>query len=163
MSAHQTVYSNEAKQEINKLYKKSKDAMEQKRLLCIKLRVVNGKKAREISEITGYTIGTAQDMISRYNKSGIEPFLYKKRPGNNRKLSVLDEQELLAKFQKTAENGEILVVSDIHKAYETKACTTVSLATVYNMLHRNGWRKIMPRSKHPQKASNEVIDAYKKN
>lgn len=163
MSAHQKIYSAEAKQELNTLYKASKNAGEQKRLLCIKLRVVNCKKAKEISEITGYTIGTVQDMISSYNKKGIAQFLYKKRPGNHRKLPISDEQELLSTFEETAENGSILVVSDIHKAYETKAGTTVSLATVYNMLHRNGWRKIMPRSKHPQKANDEAIEAYKKN
>lgn len=30
------------------------------------------------------------------------------------------------------------------------------------MLERHGWRKVMPRSKHPQKASEEAIEASKK-
>ena len=30
------------------------------------------------------------------------------------------------------------------------------------VLERHGWRKVMPRSKHPQKASDEAIEASKK-
>ena len=33
---------------------------------------------------------------------------------------------------------------------------------IYMLLERHGWRKIMPRSKHPQKASDEAIEASKK-
>ena len=40
---------------------------------------------------------------------------------------------------------------------------TVAKSTVYNMLYRNNWRKVMPRSKHPKKASDEAIEVYKKN
>ena len=36
-----------------------------------------------------------------------------------------------------------------------------SLRTPY-VLHRQGWRKIMPRSRHPKKADEEVIATSKK-
>lgn len=33
---------------------------------------------------------------------------------------------------------------------------------IYFVLHRHGWRKVMPCSKHPKKASDEEIAASKK-
>ena len=163
MSRAQREYSEIEKEEVSRRYRESKNAGEQKRLLCIKMRIANGKTAQEIAEITGYTRSTVQDMISIYHKQGLEPFLYRKRPGNHRKLSAEEEKELLSTFEADAKAGKMLIVADIHRAYEEKVGTRVTLKTVYNMLHRNGWRKIMPRSKHPNKASDEDIEAYKKN
>ena len=39
---------------------------------------------------------------------------------------------------------------------------TKSVGHIYAVLHRNGWRKTMPRSRHPKKASDEAIEASKK-
>ena len=55
-----------------------------------------------------------------------------------------EETLLLEPFREKAEKGEIVEVSEIYA------------------LHRHGWRKVMPRSKHPKKASEEVIAASKK-
>ncbi|MDE7249890.1 MAG: winged helix-turn-helix domain-containing protein, partial [Lachnospiraceae bacterium] len=33
---------------------------------------------------------------------------------------------------------------------------------IYCVLKRHGWRKVMPRSRHPKKASEEVIETSKK-
>jgi transposase len=163
MNRVQREYSEEEKMEINKRYEGSRNAGEQKRLLCLKLRVVNGKKAQEISDITGYSINSVNDMISVYHHRGLESFLYRKRPGNNRKITAEAEKELLSSFEAEAKAGKILTVEDIHKSYEEKVGGSVAKRTVYYMLNRNGWRKIMPRSKHPNKAKDEEIKAYKKN
>jgi len=52
---------------------------------------------------------------------------------------------------------------------KTKQATTrenrpkrIGCAQVYRVLHRHGWRKVMPRSKYPKKASEEVIETSKK-
>jgi len=63
----------------------------------------------------------------------------------------------------SAENGQIISVSEIAEAYDAKfGKTYVSHSTVYYLLHKLGWRKIMPHSKHPQKASDEASEASKK-
>ena len=74
-----------------------------------------------------------------------------------------EETKFLEPFNEKAESGQILEVSDIIEKFEKKIGHRVSVGTVYLMLRRNGWRKLMPRSKHPHKASNEAIAAYKKN
>ena len=75
------------------------------------------------------------------------------------------EQEIafLEPFIKQAISCEILEVSHIIKAYSAALDNKkISKSTVYDMLHRNGWRKLMPRSQHPNKADDEAIAAYKK-
>lgn len=163
MSRPQKQYSEEQKDEIIKAYKSCKKAKEQKRLLCIKLRVCEGYKTKQISEITGYTPTFVDEIISRYNRLGLPDIFIKKQVGNRRNLSCEAEMDFLKTFYKQAEAGQMLIISDIQTAYEKLVGKQVPKATVYNMLHRNGWRKVMPRSKHPKKASNEAIEAYKKN
>ncbi len=74
---------------------------------------------------------------------------------NHRKLTREEEQELLKPFMERAKQGQMLVVEEIGLAYEEKTGEKSAYATIYYILHRNGWRKIMPRSKHPKKASVE--------
>lgn len=163
LSRTQITYEESEKSNIELLYKESTDVKEQKHLLCLKLRIVHGKKGTEISEITGYSVNSVKSMISNYNKNGIDSFLYKKRESNNRKFTKDEEKEVLVGFAEIARSGQILIVSDIHKAFQDKAGKYVSLVTVYNILKRNKWRKIMPRSRHPKKASEEEIETFKKN
>ena len=73
------------------------------------------------------------------------------------------EKELLATFKTEAETGKIVEVKEIIKAYEKLIGRSVVNSVVYKMLKRHGWRKLMPRSQHPKKASVEDVDAYKKN
>ncbi len=73
------------------------------------------------------------------------------------------EKEFLQTFEEQAKAGQMLIISDIHAAYEKRVGKPVSVSTVYNLMHRNGWRKVMPRSRHPKKANDEAIEAYKKN
>jgi transposase len=57
----------------------------------------------------------------------------------------------------------VITVSDIATAYDKEfGKEHKSKSTVYYLLHKFGWRKVMPRSKHPKKASEEVIEASKK-
>ena len=73
------------------------------------------------------------------------------------------EQAFLEPFREKAIAEEILEVSDIISAYSVALNNKkVSKSTVYDMLHRNRWRKVMPRSVYPNKASTEDIEAYKK-
>ncbi len=39
---------------------------------------------------------------------------------------------------------------------------SVGSGQIYYVLERHGWRKIMPRSKHPKKANEGAIEASKK-
>ena len=56
MARPQQKYSEKEKKIITNEYEKCKDIKEQKRLLCLKLRIVNGTSSKEISEIVGFCV-----------------------------------------------------------------------------------------------------------
>ena len=74
----------------------------------------------------------------------------------------VEEASILAPFKERAEKGELVEISEIAKAYQSAVEHPVSRGQIYSVLHRHGWRKAMPRSKHPKKASDEEIAASKK-
>ena len=65
-------------------------------------------------------------------------------------MSVQQEREFLAPFLELAANGGVLVVGQIKVALDQHLGRTVSRASVYNLLHRHGWRKLAPDKRHPQ-------------
>lgn len=148
----------EIKEELNK----AKNTNSYKRLQALNLRS-EGKKYAEITQITGFKHANITLLISKYFNCGITAITEDKRTGNNRKLTVEQEKDLLVPFLELANAGKILVVAEIKKAYDDLTGEKSSIPTVYNLLKRHGWRKIMPRSKHPKKANDEAIIAYKKN
>ena len=52
---------------------------------------------------------------------------------------------------KAAGAGEMLNVHDLKAAYEQAIGHPTSNSTVYNLLTRHGWRKLMPRPFHPRR------------
>ena len=61
-----------------------------------------------------------------------------------------------------SEAGHVIVAGEIHRAYEKAVGHSVTRNAIYYLLHKHRWRKVMPRSKHPEKASGEKIMPYKK-
>ena len=53
-------------------------------------------------------------------------------------------------------------VSEIKARYEEAVGNSIGGSQIYYVLKRHGWRKVMPRSRHPKKASEEVIATSKK-
>ena len=64
-------------------------------------------------------------------------------------------------FVHAAGAGELLNIHDLKTAYEKAIGHPTSDSTVYNLLHRHGWRKLMPRPFHP-KRNLAAQDAFKK-
>ena len=74
-------------------------------------------------------------------------------------MSIEEEKEFLSTYTKQAEAGQIIDLNELKAAYIEKVGHSIGGSQIYRMLERHGWRKVMPRSKHPQKASNEAIEA----
>jgi hypothetical protein len=60
-----------------------------------------------------------------------------------------------------AESGEIATVGQIWHAFEQRVGHTVDDSTIYRLLHRHGWRKLVPRPRHP-KSDLETQEQFKK-
>ena len=76
-------------------------------------------------------------------------------------MTLEEEKALLADFAKTAGAGEMLNIHDLKAAYEKAIGHQTSNSTIYNLLSRHGWRKLMPRPFHP-KRDIAAQDGFKK-
>ena len=87
-----------------------------------------------------------------YDHGGIKAL--KPKPNGGRKhenMTLAEEKALLACFAKAAGAGEMLNIHDLKAAYEKRIGHATSDSTLYNLLHRHGWRKLMPRPFHPKR------------
>ena len=155
--------SEEQKAEIERARKGNKNKNVEKRLKALLLHA-EGKSRKEIAEITGYAASYISELVAKYSNNGISAMTDSKYGGNHRNMSYAEEEALLEPFKKAAEAGQVVEISAIKRAYEAATGRSLKNAhgQIYYVLHRHGWRKIMPRSKHPKKASDEAIEASKK-
>lgn len=132
------------------------------RYQSIHLRVSAGLDVEAIAAATGLAESTIHNLHSRVRKEGLEAASTKGRGGRYRSyLSLDEEKELLAKMEPQAKRGGMIEVSKMHRAMEEKVGGSVAKNTVYQLLHRHGWRKIAPRPKHP-KGDAEAQATFKK-
>ena len=143
--------------------KKIKDVKVYRRLEAVALRG-EGKKNKEISKLTGFHPDVVGKLTKEYLEHG-ETYLIEddRKGGARRNISEEKEKKFLEQFKKSAEEGQIITISEIAKKYdELVKKEHKSKSTIYSLLHRHEWRKVMPRSKHPNKASEAEINASKK-
>ena len=149
--------------EIKTERKKNKDKNADQRLKALLLHA-EGKTRAEIAEKTDFAKTYISVLVAKYCTKGLSAIVENHYHGNHRNLSFVEEEELLEVFRKAAEAGQIVEVSEIKRAYEEKLGRSLGNhhGQIYYVLHRHGWRKVMPRGQHPNKASEEAIEASKK-
>ena len=146
---------------IEQARKMNKDKRVETRLKALELRA-KGASCIEVSKATGFHVSHITRLVATYRDKGLEAITENHYLGNRRNMSIEEEAAILAPFKEQAEMGQMVEISEIAKAYQKAVDHTVSKTQIYYVLHRHGWRKVMPRSKHPQKASEEVIETSKK-
>lgn len=139
----------------------NKDKRAEARLKALELRA-EGKKSNEVSQATGFHPAYVTTLVAKYREKGLEAISGNHYGGNRRNMSVEEEAAILAPFRAKAEKGELVEVSEIEAAYQNAVGHSIGTSQIYYVLHRHGWRKVMPRSRHPKKADEGVIEASKK-
>ena len=147
--------------EIDEARKKSRNKNIERKLRVLALRA-DKKSLKEIAELTGYHYVSVSNIISQYACNGIGVITENHYRGNRRNMSFEEEAAILEPFMERAEKGEMVDIKEIAAAYQKAVSHKVSDTQIYYVLHRHGWRKIMPRPRHPKKASKEAIEASKK-
>jgi len=155
------VFSEEEITAIEKARKENKDKRVEARLKALELRA-KGATAKEVSEATGFHPASVTRLVAKYRDHGLEAITGNHYGGNRRNMSVEEEAAILAPFRERAEKGEIVEVKEIEAAYQAAVDHPISVSQIYFVLHRHGWRKVMPRSRHPKKADDVTIEASKK-
>ncbi len=131
------------------------------RLKALGLRA-KGCTGKEVSEATGFHAVYVTALVAKFRSGGIEAISGNHYGGNHRNMSVAEEAAILASFKARAEKGDVVEISEIAKACQKAVDYPASNSQIYFVLHRHGWHKVMPRSKHPKKASEDVIEISKK-
>jgi transposase len=120
------------------------------------------RKAEEIAKHTGVSVSTVRRVISGYNRLGVAALETPGKGGRRHEyLTVDQERELLAPFFGRAQRGEIATAGEIKRAFEAQVGHEVDESTIYRLLHRHRWRKLVPRPRHP-KANAEKQATFKK-
>ena len=151
----------EAYQEIAEAEKKTTDKRVSKKLRILLLRF--GRKS--LAETAGQmncSVSTVRRLIVEYHRDGLAEYMRSKYVGNHRSLSIEEENEILSSFKKKADAGQIITVQDIKRAFDERIGKDTGRGYIYMLLKRHGWRKVMPRARHPKKADDEAIEASKK-
>jgi len=105
-----------------------------------------------IAAAMGVSLSTVNRAHMAYDHGGIKALKPKPNGGRNHEnMTLAEEKALLARFAKEAGAGEMLNIHDLKAAYEKAIGHPTSDSTVYNLLHRHGWRKLMPRPHHPKR------------
>jgi len=132
------------------------------RWLIIYNALVDPRAAVEIAKHTGTTVAMVHQVISSYNRLGVAGVETPGKGGRRHQyLSLEAERQFLAPFYTRAEEGKIATAGEIQLALEAQIGHQVDESTIYRLLSRHGWRKLVPRPRHPQ-AQQEAQDQFKK-
>ena len=153
--------TNKEAEAIKEYRKQVKDKKKDRRLYAVQLRG-EGLKVIEIARKLDTYPQVVSQWVKKYKEYGIEGLTGSSGGRHHAKMTEEEEKEFLDEFARKAEQGQIIEVSEIRKEYEKITGESKSVGHIYDVLHRNGWRKVMPRSRHPKKASEEAIEASKK-
>jgi transposase len=76
-------------------------------------------------------------------------------------MSLEEEVKLLEELKPEAEKGRVIGAFAVRRQVENKLGKKVSKDYPYDLLHRHGWRKVVPRPEHP-KADKKKQEDFKK-
>ena len=154
-------FTEEQIEELTNAAKENKRKDVDRRLRALLMRA-KGNKLTEIAQATGYSISNITKLVRTYRAGGVAAIVENHYGGNHRNMSYEEEAALLKPFKKKAEAGQMVEISEIKTTYQEAVGHSVGTSQIYYVLHRHKWRKVMPRSRHPKKASEEVIETSKK-
>jgi transposase len=131
-------------------------------LQAVMFPLVNGMSIQETARAIGRSPRWVTSTRNEFIRSGGILKRGPKKIRNRAHMTKTEEEAFLAPFFETARCSGILVASVIHNALEQHLGRKVALASAYNLLHRHGWRKLVPYKRHVQ-ADIQAQEDWKKN
>jgi transposase len=130
--------------------------------MVIRHTLVDPAPAKAIAVRLGLSVCTVRDLIEAYNRSGPEALDTAGKGQRQRAyLSREEERTLLAPFLEDSQAGYLATVGRLKRALEARIGRPVATSTVYRLLHRQQWRKVVSRPKNPR-SSREEQEIFKK-
>jgi transposase len=151
-----------SEEEIEIKLKQAQSLWRIRRWLIIRHAVVDPQPARDIARRLGVAEQTVHNLIAAYNRYGPTAV---ETPGKGQRqrayLTRAEEQAFLAPVVQQAREGRLTSIAPIHAALEAHLGHLVHATTVYRLLHRHGYRKLVPRPRHV--AADPAVQAAFKN
>lgn len=137
-------------EQVQKKIKNASHFRQQQKWLIIYNALVDPRPAENIALHVGVSKRTVHELISRFNRMGTQAIETKGKGGRRTSyMSWKQEKQFLAQFQLPAQKGMITTITRIKQAFEQQVGHQVHMTTIYRLLHRHQWRKIIPRPHHP--------------
>ena len=149
-------------EEVARRWKHDPRPHRRQRWLIIYQALVDPRPAEQIAKHCGVATATVHQLISAYNRHGVEAVETPGKGGRRHQYLTLEqEQDFLAPFFEQARAGTIATAAQVKQAFEARVGQEVDESTVRRLLDRHGWRKLVPRPVHP-KADLAEQAAFKK-
>ena len=127
------------------------------------IQVASINNAEQIGAAIGVSKHTVYQLIRAYNKRGIAAVGKKQKGGRRRSLLSIDQEiALMEELKQMAQSGQIYSAAAIRKHVEAKVGSKVSDDYLWDLFNRHGWKKKMPRPRHP-KSDKATQRKFKKN
>ncbi len=140
-------------QRLQQLLRQARSVADQRRIQAVLMRALDASPPERIAVVTGLSVNTVRVLHSRYLRDG-EAFLCG-RPGRGGRrhslLSAEQEAELLKRHAGLAGEGRMVEAGAFKRDYEALTGHPVAASTIYRLLAKAGWRKVVPRPSHPKK------------
>lgn len=150
-------------EELMERIKSTRGFRQVQKLFVIWNATVDPRAASEIALHTGLAEQTVHNFVAEYNRKGPKVLEKPGRGGRrNAYLTLEQEKKLLAVFEPDGLTGRIATIGEVKEAFERHVGHEVSRSTVYRLLERHGWRKIVPRPSHVEKDIQKQ-ETFKKN
>lgn len=135
---------------------------ERQKWLVIYNALADPRTAADIALHVGVSKGFVRKVIQQYNRQGEIALSTPGKGGrHNCNLSWEQEKQLIDSFKEKVKRGQVATAIQIKRAYEQECGYPVHKTTIYRLLERHQWRKIVPRPSHPKKDAN-AVDEFKK-
>ena len=119
--------------------------------------------ANLLAQVVNLSVHSIYKIVEKYNTGRKDSIICKPRGGRKRALlSQVEETALFVSLKQKAVEGLIKTANDIRSIVELRVGKVVSEDYLWDLFHRNGWKKKMPRPHHP-KRSHEQQGEFKKN
>ena len=135
---------------LKRMLRRTKAPVFRSRIQMVLLRET-GMTQPAIADATGVSLSTVNRAHMAFDRGGLAALAPKQSGGLPENMTLAEEKALLARFAKAAGAGEMVNILELKAAYEQAIGHPTSNSTVYNLLARHGWRKLMPRPYHPER------------
>jgi transposase len=111
------------------------------RWLIIYQALVDPREAAQIAKHCGVSTATVHQLISAYNRRGVEAVETPGKGGRRHQYLTLEqERAFLQPYLARAAQGDVATVAEIQQALEAEVKQSIDPSTIYRFLARHGWR-----------------------